>query len=260
MSELQNGAFNSEMSFKLRKHTPAVMDGQPTASTETTIKGAYVIVDNGYLNWPTTVPPIKESCNRSEIRFSRWLESLRKDVECTFGILKGRWRVLKSGIRVHNTEAVDNIWLTCCALHNLLLEVDGLSVGWQNGVPSHWELGSGQFDHDDVPEAIRRLLSPDSIRTYDQSSFGRNKSSSQTRTAAATIYEDAVHRGLLQGSAGETVTPVANVPVAVNDLQLPQFRAMLIENFYVLFHEQKVVWPKRLGSTSCPRPVHMMSR
>ena len=108
------------------------------------------------------------------------------------------------------------------------------------------------------PEAIRRLLSPDSIRTYDQSSFG-NRSSSQTRTAAATINEDAVHRGLYQRSAGETVS-VANGPVAVNDLQLPQFRAMLIENFNVLFHEQKVVWPKRLGETNRPRPVPMMSR
>jgi len=50
--------------------------------------GAWVIVDNGYLNWSTTVPPMKSSCSRPEIRFSHWLESIRKDVECTFGILK----------------------------------------------------------------------------------------------------------------------------------------------------------------------------
>lgn len=36
--------------------------------------------------------------SRMEIRFSAWLESLRKDVECTFGILKGQWRVLKTGV------------------------------------------------------------------------------------------------------------------------------------------------------------------
>jgi hypothetical protein len=48
-------------------------------------KGAWLIVDNGYLNWPTTVPPIKTSCSCTEIRFSKWLESVRKDVECTFG-------------------------------------------------------------------------------------------------------------------------------------------------------------------------------
>jgi hypothetical protein len=96
---------------------------------DVTIKGASVIVDNGYLTWSTTVPPLKNSMNRGEIRLSQWLESLRKDVECTFGILKGRWIVLKTGIRMHITEVADNIWLTCCALHNMLLDVDGLSTG-----------------------------------------------------------------------------------------------------------------------------------
>jgi hypothetical protein len=93
MTELQKGALNSTMLFELRKHS---VNAQVEPAATTTIKGAYVIVDNGYLNWSTTVPPIKNTCHRSEIRFSQWLESLRKDVECTFGILKGRWRVLKS--------------------------------------------------------------------------------------------------------------------------------------------------------------------
>ena len=39
-------------------------------------KGAYVIVDNGYLNWSVTVPPMKTTNYRTEIRFSQWLESL----------------------------------------------------------------------------------------------------------------------------------------------------------------------------------------
>ena len=55
-----------------------------------TYKGCYVIVDNGYLPWSVTIPPMKRSSLRTEIRFSEWLESLRKDVECVFGILKSR--------------------------------------------------------------------------------------------------------------------------------------------------------------------------
>jgi len=50
-----------------------------------------------------------------------------KNVECTFGILKGRFRNLKAGVHV---SACDEIWLACCALHNLLLEVDRLEDGW----------------------------------------------------------------------------------------------------------------------------------
>ena len=94
-------------------------------------EGVWLLVDNGYLNWPTTVPPFKRSTNRAEIRFSSWLESMRKDVECTFGILKGRWRILKTGIRLKGTDVADKIWKTCCALHNWLLEIDGLDKCWE---------------------------------------------------------------------------------------------------------------------------------
>jgi hypothetical protein len=34
-------------------------------------KGSYVIVDNVYLDWSTTVPPIKNSCIQDEINFSQ---------------------------------------------------------------------------------------------------------------------------------------------------------------------------------------------
>ena len=99
-------------------------------------KGSYVIVDNGYLRWSVTVPPFKISNKQTEIRWSKWVESMRKDVECTFGIMKGRWRILKTGIRVEGVEAVDQVWLTCCALHNWLLEIDGLDKAWDGqGIP-----------------------------------------------------------------------------------------------------------------------------
>ena len=74
---------------------------------------------------------MKETNSRSEIRFSEWLESLRNDVECAFGILKGRWRVLRAGIRVHGILTCDRVWLTYCVLHNILLEIDGLSENWE---------------------------------------------------------------------------------------------------------------------------------
>jgi hypothetical protein len=80
--------------------------------------GVYVIVDNGYLSWSCTVPPLSVTNKIDETWWSRWVESMRKDVECTFGILKGRWRILKTGVRVYGVDKVYEIWLTCCALHN----------------------------------------------------------------------------------------------------------------------------------------------
>ena len=103
-------------------------------------KGGFVIVDNGYLRWSVTVPPFKVTNRIDEIRWS-----MRKDVECTFGILKGRFRLLKAGVRLDGINAVDNVWFTCCALHNWLLEIDGITGEWKDGVPvSDWEGGDGE--------------------------------------------------------------------------------------------------------------------
>ncbi len=85
---------------------------------------------------------------------------MRKDVTCTFGIMRGCWRILKCGIRVHNTEVGDNIWLTSCVLHNMLLNVDGLSMAWKDGVCSCWEMEIGEFRDEDIPFALRRLVDP----------------------------------------------------------------------------------------------------
>jgi hypothetical protein len=108
MDQLRRGSFDDLMGFVL------LTTDDNGKQKEIQMKGAYVIVDNGYLAWSTTVPPLKDLVNRSEIRFSQWLEALRKDVECTFGILKSRWRILKTGIRLHNMEVADQVWLTCC--------------------------------------------------------------------------------------------------------------------------------------------------
>ena len=44
-------------------------------------KGCWIICDNGYLKWSTTIPPMGMSTHRPTIRWSEWLESMRKDVE-----------------------------------------------------------------------------------------------------------------------------------------------------------------------------------
>ena len=153
--------------FKLLQRTS---DGQVT---EVEYRGAWLLVDNGYLNWSCTVPPIKTSGSLARLQFSEWVESLRKDVECTFGILKGRWRVLKAGIRLHGIEAVDRVWLTCCALHNLLLEYNGKLE------TDEWLTALGDFDDEDIVQAIPQPLRNrmqshgEDLHRFDSSGMGR---------------------------------------------------------------------------------------
>ena len=121
-------------------------------------KGCWLVVDNGYLKWSITIPPHKDSVYQAQIRFSEWIESMRKDVKCCFGILKGRWRCLKYGVHIHGLNSCYYILLTCCALHNMLLEVDGLSKQWQNGIPLYWE--EEMDTRENLPFALKRLVSP----------------------------------------------------------------------------------------------------
>jgi hypothetical protein len=122
-------------------------------------KGVYVIVDNSYMAWSCMVPPFSVTNKIDETRWSRQVESMRKDVECTFGILKSRWRNLKSGVYVNGVDKVDEIWLTCCALHNLLLDIDRLSGKWKNGVlVSDYDGKLGLMDFDGLHESISNSI------------------------------------------------------------------------------------------------------
>ena len=93
-------------------------------------KGVWLLSDNGYFTWSTTIPPFKETNIFSHILFSEWVESMRKDIECAFGILKVRFRILKYGIRFQSVENCDKLFKTLCAIHNLLLKADGLNIDW----------------------------------------------------------------------------------------------------------------------------------
>mmetsp|Transcript_5744 Transcript_5744/g.7056 ORF Transcript_5744/g.7056 Transcript_5744/m.7056 type:complete len:149 (+) Transcript_5744:254-700(+) len=85
-----------------------------------------------------------------------------------------RWRILKTGVRLQSTCSVDHIWLTCCAFHNWLLKTDGLDKLFDgvNAVTSKWANELGKLDEQDIPLAMRRLLSPSEIRDYDLSRMG----------------------------------------------------------------------------------------
>ena len=89
-----------------------------------TNKGAYLICDNGYLRWPTTICPFTRVDNASaEGYFTTHIESIRKDVECTFGILKKRWRILNHGFFYRKVATCEKIFVTCCWLNNFLLDL-----------------------------------------------------------------------------------------------------------------------------------------
>lgn len=192
--------------------------------------GPWLIVDNGYLKWSTTVPPLKLYATEAERRWSQWLESLRKDVECTFGILKCRWRILKTGIRLEGMETVNNIWKTCCALHNWLLEIDGLDGEWEGAI--------GQHDAHDIvrhmPFSIGRLQAGLDPTLYDASGMGPGEDYAGLIAAMETM------------NAGERIDDDANEEAIriVRYFSLKYFRNKLIQHFDIMFKRYQLVWPQ----------------
>ncbi len=210
---------------------------------ETDYCGGYIIVDNGFLSWAVTVPPHKQTNNIPAIRWSQWLESMRKDIECTFGILKGRWRILKTGVRLHGIQVVDKVWMTCCALHNWLLDEDGNGDEWTGGCAiEDWlgKLGENDLDHDEdnPPAVFDRLLNNLNIRNYDLSGMGPGPD------AIGTEMEMEDDNDNDDGGEFQATLREGDI-VEVRKLPLTFFRSKLIQHFDILYRSGKLIWPRK---------------
>ena len=181
---------------------------------EIVYKGAWFIVDNGYLDWSCTVPPMKHPVTYEEIRFSEWIESMRKDIECTFGIMKCRFAILKNGIRLESISQCDQVWRTCCALHNKLLIHDELDKGWEDGtsIYNEWDSISS------VPFSVQRL----------------SRHPSESNSIRRTDYP----KNYFEKYTVDGKRVVAKMPLKV-------FQERLIHNFDIRFKNNDIKWPKR---------------
>ena len=180
-------------------------------------------VDIGVLEWSCTIPPMKNAINYKFIRFSEWLESMQKDAECTFGILKGRFTILKTGVRMQSLKKVDQLFRTCCAIHNCLLFVDGLDKGWEDGVQSYWE----QQEKNIKSFPLQRLN-----RIYNQ-----NSSSSIINDKMLDCDKEHLNKSEKNG-----VRYVKKIP-------FDTFYKCLVNHFDICFKKRDIKWPRRVRST-----------
>jgi hypothetical protein len=209
----------------------------------------------GHGLWLTTAILIE-----CEIRWSQWIESLRKDVECTSGILKGQWRILKTGICLHGVKATNKIWMTCCALHNWLLEINGLDDKWQGGVPSDWESALGLHKLDDATEYHAPVAALSwlnaihlSARRYDASGMGPGGDQNTTVESEHDESETSVSAPAVNCSfnlvnatvGGHIINGVCTGGVqTVQKLPRDFFCKKLVEHHDILRRQNKLKWPR----------------
>ena len=58
--------------------------------------GGHILVDGGYLKHACFICPQNQRSDTSSVYWSELVESVRKDIECVFGILKARFRTLRN--------------------------------------------------------------------------------------------------------------------------------------------------------------------
>ena len=128
--------------------------------------GVYLICDGGYIRWPELICPYKhESVASQKGYFSSKPESIQKDVECVFGIVKKPWEILDYGIHFWSMLVVKKVFTVCCILHNVLLtEMESrdcnIRVGLGTPIPGDgiWLQGNNrQFDDERESHALALL-------------------------------------------------------------------------------------------------------
>ncbi|XP_071687261.1 uncharacterized protein [Rutidosis leptorrhynchoides] len=82
----------------------------------------YYLVDDIYPKWATLVKSFKCSIEPKNLKFKSFQEAARKDVERAFGVLQGRWAILKYPTRPFSINKIRRIMYTCVILHNMITE------------------------------------------------------------------------------------------------------------------------------------------
>ena len=83
-----NSAY-SDVQYEVRLSNDTDAEGNPMPGSREMLKGPYVIVDGGYHRWRHLMSASKNNSTPEHRDFRKRLESLRKDIEDTFGRLKG---------------------------------------------------------------------------------------------------------------------------------------------------------------------------
>jgi len=104
----------------------------------------YYLADGIYPEWATlvksfTYPPKN---NLKMKYYKKHQESSRKDVERTFGVLQGRWAMIRGAGRSSTIPILGDIMHACIILHNMIVEDEGNSI-------TNW----ARADHEPDPES-----------------------------------------------------------------------------------------------------------
>lgn len=195
-------------------------------------KGAFLISDGGFLELPCFIDPKMNGYSYGEVRWMEFLESVRKDVECFFGIFKCRFRYFLKPIESHSIFTIQSAFHCCCILHNMILEYD---KGFLHEI-SFWEdesineIDPDSINENNIQDFLNRYHGVEVNGTYRSISYFLNDLSPSSNQARV-----ALKLSCCQDKA--------------------KLKSMLVKSFGIQMTLNQVVWPKRfslINQTSFP--------
>jgi len=130
--KLREGKYFPDTTYKLLRKPTAAETAAEDYFHEEDVKLLYTVCDGGFHTWRCMQAPVKMPVTVEESFFSSLLESVRKDIECAFGITKRRFQLLGRPIPYQKRTAVKNVVQAACIFHNRILRYDGLTKLWDN--------------------------------------------------------------------------------------------------------------------------------
>lgn len=120
------GTFRSSSLF-LQLSTGGLQIPNDQALPNSDITVPYVMIgDEAYPLLPNLLKPYsRENLQTDEAYFNSRLSRARRTVECAFGIIYSKWRVLGTSIQT-SVELADDIVKCICLLHNLTINKEGI--------------------------------------------------------------------------------------------------------------------------------------
>ncbi|XP_056374436.1 uncharacterized protein LOC130272627 isoform X2 [Hyla sarda] len=141
---------------------------QPLPGTEGPPIPFVLVADEAFLMCKNLLKPFSGRRLTPERRiFNYRLTRARKFIECSFGILTSKWRVLTTAIMV-NPEKVDKIIKACVVLHNFVISLDSSSINIEE-VQQTPLLG---FQSNNLRSPVSVLQIRDHFQDYFLSSLG----------------------------------------------------------------------------------------
>ncbi|XP_071715115.1 uncharacterized protein [Rutidosis leptorrhynchoides] len=88
----------------------------------------YYLVDGIYPDWATLIIAYQSPTDEPSTKFTHFQESARKDVERTFGVLQGRFNILRVPGRAWRAKKLHHILYCFVLLHNMIQEDNGFAI------------------------------------------------------------------------------------------------------------------------------------